>query len=285
MIYIQIILVIIAIIFISKRFQKRDKRRVQLNRASFLKYDSVLRTVHSYYNGLNFSEKRRFVERIIVFMREKKFESKEGINITPEMKILISSSAIQLTFGLEEYYFNHFHTILVYPQSFHVPGMNQALKGGTTPNGYVAFSWRDFEMGYQIHNDGYNLGLHEMAHALKIDVTKSAEFDQRFAFYYDKWESIGLKEFKKIKRANEPSFLRDYAGENLHEFFAVCVEHFFEKPAEFQRHLPDIYNHLCVLLNQNPIHKFSGTLEDDFAEKTNRNKSLIRVPKIVKKRN
>ena len=78
--------------------------------------------------------------------------------------------------------------------------------------------------------------------------------------------------------------MRAYGGRNMHEFFAVCVEHFFEAPVEFKNRLPDIYNHLCFLLNQDPSN-FSGDyqLKSNFAEAVNFNKQLVPIPGKVKK--
>ena len=56
-------------------------------------------------------------------------------------------------------------------------------------------------------------------------------------------------------QAGEKSFLRSYGGRNEQEFFAVCVEHFFEVPENFKQKLPDIFFHLCILLNQDPLQK------------------------------
>jgi Mlc titration factor MtfA (ptsG expression regulator) len=49
------------------------------------------------------------------------------------------------------------------------------------------------------------------------------------------------------------TYLRDYAFTNTHEFFAVCVEHFFETPLHFYQKYPDLFKDLCNVLNQNPL--------------------------------
>jgi hypothetical protein len=129
--------------------------------------------------------------------------------------------------------------------------MNRHLKGGTTRSGIIMLSWRDFVDGYEHPHNKYNLGLHEMAHALKLDVSQGFDFDKHFADHLEEWERSGYPEFNRIK-SGKVSFLRQYAGENMMEFFAVCVEHFFEAPGEFSQRLPLIYKKLCILLNQDP---------------------------------
>jgi MtfA peptidase len=236
----------------------------------------------AYFKSLSGRGRQRFVERVMDFVRSKEFRAGEGLGgVTDEMKVLISASAVQLTFGLRTFDISHFHTIIVFPRIFYSNMRERYLKGGTTPGGTIFLSWKDFSEGYEHPDDRYNLGLHEMAHALKLDVLEGYGFDQKFGSYLDNWEEIGRHEFERI-RDGSPSFLRSYAGTNMHEFFAVCVEHFFEVPLDFHRHLPDIYNHLCVLLNQDPLNAEDDfRLEESFYEEVNTVEGIIPVPRKI----
>ncbi|MFZ6013111.1 MAG: zinc-dependent peptidase [Bacteroidota bacterium] len=49
------------------------------------------------------------------------------------------------------------------------------------------------------------------------------------------------------------NFFRPYACTNVHEFFAVSVENFFERPAQFKNELPELYDILTQLLKQDPL--------------------------------
>ena len=53
--------------------------------------------------------------------------------------------------------------------------------------------------------------------------------------------------------ANRRSYLRSYAFSNLHEFWAVSVEAFFENPKGLKQNMPDLYIALCRVLNQDPL--------------------------------
>jgi Mlc titration factor MtfA (ptsG expression regulator) len=204
-----------------------------------------------YYTRLSPLGRVRFMNRLVEFMLSKRWEGWEGIEVTEEMKVLISASATQLTFGMEHYVFPHFHTIRVYPKAYFFKLTGQYFKGGTSESGVISLSWKHFKEGYEDPSDRLNLGLHEWAHALKIDLASEDDFDSRFISYLENWESISYPEFSKMHEG-EPSFLRAYAGTNMNEFFAVCIEHFFEVPAQFKVHLPVIYHHLGLLLNQDP---------------------------------
>lgn len=70
-----------------------------------------------FYNSLDGFEKDKFLNRLEKFIESKTFiiHDKSGFR---EMPILISATAIQLTFGLEKYLLPHFDTFNIYPQEF-----------------------------------------------------------------------------------------------------------------------------------------------------------------------
>jgi Mlc titration factor MtfA (ptsG expression regulator) len=47
------------------------------------------------------------------------------------------------------------------------------------------------------------------------------------------------------------TMLDNYAATNYNEFWAVCVETFFEKPGQLNEQMPELYEALSDLLNQN----------------------------------
>lgn len=254
------ILAVIALYLFSRYSPARDfyyhkvKWQTPIDRSEFLFMNSILINQNSYYKNLSSNGKAKFINRLKYFIATKKFIGKDGLRITEEIKILISASGVQLTFGLGKFAITHFHTIFVYPSIFYSKLLRRDLKGAAFGGGVVSLSWKDFQKGYEIPDDRYNLGLHEMAHALKIDVLKGDDFDTRFASKIDEWLDAGEKELLGMQRGSK-SFLRAYGGKNEHEFFAVCAEYFFEAPETFKQKLPDIFDHLCLLLNQNPLNK------------------------------
>lgn len=220
----------------------------------FKKIDYILDHHSDYYKRLTMAGKARFVNRLRAFEQTKKFVGMQNLEITAEMRVLISAAAIQITFGLKKFIDPHFEVIMVYPESFYLGSINAHMKGGTSPSGRIFLSWADFVHGYAIEDDKYNLGLHEMAHALKIEAKFIKTRSRAFRKQFQRFLKVGKSEFEKLNR-REASFLREYGGTNAHEFFAVCVEHFFEAPEDFKAHLPEIFEELRLLLNQNPINK------------------------------
>ncbi len=60
-------------------------------------------------------------------------------------------------------------------------------------------------------------------------------------------------------QAGGRNLLGDYAATNYHEFWAVSVEVFFENPVQFRHELPDLYEAMARVLNQDPLHFTSGS--------------------------
>lgn len=172
--------------------------------------------------------------------------------VTDEMKVLVGACAVQLTFGYKPLKLASFPKIILYPSQYYSKYTKRTHKGEVNIKGAIVLSWEDFLHGYKIPDDGINLGIHEMAHAIKLE---DAIQDEEYAFMdHDsiiEFHKISTKEFNRIRRG-EKSFIRSYAGTNREEFFAVCTEQFFEQPFEFKEQLPELYEALKNLLNQDP---------------------------------
>ncbi len=130
--------------------------------------DSVLEFVLNKYSpffaALKGQSKIRFKERVCLFMATKTFiiYDVQGFR---EMPILISASAIQVSFGLENFMMPHYTTIQVYPKEYIGVNPLRILMGNVQGN-CINLAWSYFLEGFQHAKDGKNIGLHEMAHAL-----------------------------------------------------------------------------------------------------------------------
>lgn len=232
----------------SGRFRHLEIRRKKLLPRQIL----VLEQNFPYYQKLPPKSKLIFQSRVRRFYQLKSFIGKEGLTLTDEMKIFISASAIQLTFGLRDFRFLHFKTIEIYSENFFSKSGQAYHLGETDTRGILRFSWHDFVKGYAIGDDNRNLGLHEFSHALFLNYLSGKKNDLHFEKYYEVWKSEGSEQYFGLKKKDCP-YIREYAQTNLMEFFAVCVECFFETPAELHRLHPKIFHSLKKLLGQNPM--------------------------------
>lgn len=216
----------------------------------------ILQAHFAYYRALSATDRARFVSRVAQFISLKSFIPRMFKVVTPEMKVLISAAAVQLTFGLPEICLQHFRRIIIYPDAYYSTVNKQMHKGEVNPQaGAIVLSWKNFLSGYANPDDAYNLGLHEMAHALELE---NLIENREYAFFPEEAWADFRQEALQISegiKSGQHDFFRNYAGTNEKEFFAVAVENFFERAGAFQQRFPQLYSILVLLLNQDPLKK------------------------------
>ncbi len=215
-------------------------------------YQVILEKYFPFYNQLDNSEKNRFAQKVCTFMYGKRFIPRNINEVSIEARVLIAATAVQLTFGLTDNYLQHFNKILVYPDDYYSSITKRFQKGEVNPRfGIIVISWQSFIEGFIHPTDAVNLGLHEMAHALRLEnMIRSEEykfFDAELITEFDE-HAMSLCQVTNWS----DTFFRPYACANEHEFFSVAVENFFERPVEFKTTMPELYSILSKLLNQDP---------------------------------
>ncbi|WP_421874863.1 zinc-dependent peptidase [Marinoscillum sp.] len=207
----------------------------------------------AYYRSLPPRSQRIFAYRVKRFQRLTEFVPRQMSEVSSEMEVLISACAVQIAFGFDDVFLAHFERIIVYPDQFWSNADQRYHKGEVNPAmGVIVISWKHFVEGYA-EDEGLNLGLHEMAHALQLE---NIIMNDEFGFMEDGpikiWQELAIREMEEI-RSGRSSFFREYASTNHAEFFAVAVENFFERPKEFSTHNYALYRTLAELLKQDPL--------------------------------
>jgi hypothetical protein len=216
-----------------------------------LSVKTVLDSDYPYFKSLSPVLQKRFIERTIRFIEEKKYVGRQNLIISNRIRVVVAACAVQVTFGLDSYLLETFEYVVIYPDVYESPVTGKWHKGETNLNGFICLSWKHILEGIQIGNDNYNLGLHEWTHALRFNSIKFEETDYFFDGYINKWVANAMFEFNKLRLGKE-SIFRRYGATNIHEFLSVCIEHFFESPDDFKEHAPQLFKETCILLNQDP---------------------------------
>ena len=249
--------VAILIIFNEYRKYKRSNTlslKVAQQSPKWNKIKEVLENNFSYYHNLPENLKADFILRTYYFMRHQNWISSSSPRLSLYKKTMISASAIQLTFGLNNFRFVRFRTIMVHEDAYYNKLTQKYHRGEVNRAGLIVLSWKYFEEGYANDSDKFNLGLHEMAHALDLELHLTQGRQYNIHRLMAKFKQSAFDEIVKMRNGNG-SFLRNYGSTNTKEFFSVAVEHFFEAPQSFRSKLPELYLELCQLLNQDPINK------------------------------
>ena len=218
--------------------------------AELIKYDEIISNHLVYFTELTALEKERFLERTFHFRKLKNFHY-TGLDPSDEIEVLISACAAQITFGLTKYKMPFFKDIYVLADQYHLGANQQDWVGHVNRDG-IYLSWKHFLLGYSNNNDRYNVGLHEMAHALEYVnflgfFGGTPDFRDEFMLY---------KRQAEITFPNDQHDLFSEQGKsNYHEAWAEGVELFFENPAELNQNYPNLYRLIKQLLNQDPLNR------------------------------
>jgi Mlc titration factor MtfA (ptsG expression regulator) len=222
-----------------------------LSEESYNNYSFVIGSLFTYFNDLPAEQKREFINRVDLFKKNKKFHY-IGLENNDDTATLVSSSAIQVTFGLKNYLLAHFKDIYILADAYHMDDDEELYIGHVAPEG-IYLSWKHFLHGYANKADNINVAVHEMAHALLYNnFFAQYGMDSHFRLNYEKFSNSTGPILADVI-ANRRSYLRSYAFSNLHEFWAVSVEAFFENPRGLKENMPDLYDALCRVLNQDPL--------------------------------
>ena len=216
-------------------------------------YKDILQKYFRYYQQLSAADKGKFERKVCNFLYSKRFIPRNLKEVTIEAKVLIAASAVQLTFGLPNIYLRHFDKILVYPNEYYSSITHQFHKGEVNPRfGVIVLSWKNFMEGYARPEGSVNLGLHEMAHALRLEnIIHNEEYQFFDAALVSRFDEIAREVCQNM--THYAHFFRPYACTNAHEFFSVAIENFFERPAAFKKQIPELYQILTLLLGQDPL--------------------------------
>ena len=263
----QILLIVLCVIimvvtlgyfyFLFEQFYVRKYRkpffrnRAEIKRKLSEEQRTILNNQFTFYKYLSKENQSVFEHRVSKFIDSKVFVGREGLEITNEVLVLVSATAIMLTFGFRNYLIELVNTIVIYPNAFYSSTNKEFHKGEFNPQyETLVLSWKDFKQGYDIANDNLNLGVHEFAHAIHLSCIKhkginTIMFNESFMELADY-----LSENEIIKEALINSkYFRDYAYTNQFEFVAVIIENFIETPKQFKFQFPFVYNKVKQMLN------------------------------------
>ena len=216
-------------------------------------YQNWLMRYNPYYASLTPSLQKRFLFRSVAFMQSKLFIYHDQ-PAEEQIPLLISAAAVQVTFGLRNYLMDYFSEIHVMGNQYTINNNDADVYYGHVSHTGIHVAWNYFVKGFSNYSDGTNVGLHEMAHAISYDVFlgQADRFDRAMKQKLQDFTQENRPAFRSLKKGMSHT-LNDYAGTNFDEFWAVCIETFFENPDSFRATDPDLYFSICDTLNQDPL--------------------------------
>lgn len=205
---------------------------------------------NDFYQKLDKRRKRFFAHRTAVFLEETNFVGRDGLVVDDFMRMQVTMMVIQLTFGMRHYLLEYLNTIILYPGSFYsILNQTENIGEFNPRSKALVLSWKDFQKGNLHIDNGRNLGVHEITHAIHYNSIKMNNISSEI--FYDTF--LQLEEYlgsaKLRQEIVDTKILREYAFTNKFEFIAVLIEVFMESPDTLKQKFPQIYSYVVQMLN------------------------------------
>lgn len=219
--------------------------------------EAVLNRRVRFYQHLPTDEQHTFLKRVRFFLEHTKISPEKGAVITEEDRVLIAASATIPLFHFKQWVYHNLTEVLVYPDYFderfstesegrYVAGM----VGSGALSSKMILSQQALQSGFSSMSPG-NTAIHEFVHLIdKAD----GEVDGIPEYLIpnsliEPWIKEMHKTIRDIRTGE--SDIRDYAGANEAEFFAVVSEYFFKKPTLLKEDHPKLYRLLDKIYGGN----------------------------------
>jgi hypothetical protein len=216
--------------------------------------------------GLDADQAERLRALALDFLREKRLEPVQGLELTDTMRLRVALQACLpiLELGLDWY--RGWYALILYPDEFvteHQHADEHGLvwteaeirTGESWDLGPVILSWADVECARDL--DGYNVVIHELAHKLDLrDGAVNGRPPLHRGMSGEVWARVFTAAYEDLCRrdaAGEETAIDPYACESPAEFFAVASEVFFEIPSLLAGEYPDVYQQLRAFYRQDPL--------------------------------
>jgi Mlc titration factor MtfA (ptsG expression regulator) len=249
----------------------RRMRRRKLVRQPFPEpWEVILERQVPFYKHLCGRHRRRYLELLKIFVKEKYFIGAGGMQITDEVRVVISACAVRLVRSLGLSYYDRLTEIIVYPYTFTHGDQDVGLLGEAQDWGTVVLSWPAVIEGLAHPQSGCQaVAIHEFAHVLdRTDGVFDGTPRLKARSDYHPWALVMSRHFLNLRNQAkvESIVLRSYGAFNEAEFFAVATEAFFNTPQVMKRLIPDLYTELRKFYRLDPAAEAS--IACDAPEKT-----------------
>ncbi len=203
-----------------------------------------------------------------LFLHEKQFQGRYGLDVTSEMRILVAAQACLLILNLGLDYYRGWTSIILLPEEYSaehsyedewgiVHETESTLSGEAWDAGPVVLSL-DTAVEESLDPKGpYNLIVHEFAH--KLDMLNGrangmpplgADMDQ--GAWTRTFQAAYADHRERVSQPAGPHLHPD-ADESPAEFFAVASEAFFTSPVQLAACYPEVYHQLSGFYRQDPL--------------------------------
>ena len=207
-----------------------------------------------FYNHLSTPLKEKFQIRTALFMIANEYMPQGMEGVPEDIKGMIAAEAVKLTFGYNNFMFDDFEKIVVYPTPFPSPQFPKSFHASEifAEDGVVLFSAQQVAHAFFQPRDYFSLPLYEYA---KVFV---------HTFPDEPYPTIDHNIWNKLENISGFSFEAIQKWINLDKEaidpLAATIYHFFNYPGKFKSILPDIFDSLVSVFRQDPTNTNNPTI-------------------------
>jgi hypothetical protein len=212
------------------------------------------------YRRLSEPDREELAGHIRGFLKEKRFEGCNGLDMTDEIAVTVAGQACLMLLHRQGGCFPAISSIVVYPDEYIAPWQDmdesgivmegeECRSGEYVADGALVLSWQDVLMAGSDDDGAYNVIIHEFAHQIDDQYGISAGRAE---------EDLGRaleRDYHQLQHAaahRRHTLFDPYGAGSRAEFFAVVTECFFENPRPFQQQHPGLYTAMSRFWCQDP---------------------------------
>lgn len=227
--------------------------------------ESIVRANVAIARSFTPERRARLVELTATLLREKRWESVDGIELTDEVLVTIAANAAIPILSFDTWPYRQVRAVIVRPTSVVSAGTRAGPVAGTFTDelmgiageaaphaGPVALAWDAAHYESRHPLGGANVVIHEFAHKIDMNDGYADGVPPLRGEALENWQDVLDEEFHGEEGRESDHVLRSYAWASPAEFFAVSTEAFFCVPARLQGAKPRLYDALSDLYQQDP---------------------------------
>jgi Mlc titration factor MtfA (ptsG expression regulator) len=254
-----IILAITAIILGMTLFLnlKTPYQRLKASRAPFpAEWRDFLCKHSPFYNGLSDEERHLFEHNIKLFLHSYPITARQGHQVSPQTSLLVAAGVATVLHGRPNWEPPLADGVLIYPgERFNRDYQSGRghIAGQASINSPMILTEGALQQSLEHPDDGFNVVIHELAHFFDLEdgVAEGIPYARIGQQRGQRWRTMIQREWQRAARGR--SLLREYAGQNEAECFAVASEVFFERPWDLISDHPELYKALKAFYNLDTI--------------------------------
>ncbi|MAT52871.1 MAG: hypothetical protein CMN32_00210 [Saprospirales bacterium] len=186
-----------------------------------------------YYRRLPEPLQQRFRQRMAMYMHAHEFKAQGMESMPIDLQAIIAATAVQVSFGQEDFLMEPYEHIIVYPHPFPSPQFPE--KWHTCEiydeDGVILFSAEQLMISFMDPQKHFHIGLYEYARVFRRCHSEMS------------WPAWAEEDWPKLEQVSgmKLSYLRKWIGLPDLDIGAVAVAHFFVFPERFKAVFPERY--------------------------------------------